>query len=426
MKKLKKALTAVVLAVVFISGIALGDLFGGYIPLKKLDFKKITRIADKENTENKKENINNDDAREKSEADWGLTDEQITNKAKEILARMSLDEKIYQMMFVTPESIVEGIDTCIAAGDATREAIEKYPVGGIIYFDKNIKNASQLKEMISNTKSFSKVPLFIGVDEEGGSVRRLGDKAELNMTQIGDMSDFGKNGDSLKVYSAAKTIAEEIKEFGFNVDFAPVADVLTNSENTVVKKRSFSSDVGKVAVLASSFVCGLQDNGISACLKHFPGHGGTAGDTHDGYSENSASKEEILKNETEAFKKGIKDGCDFVMTGHISMPNLTGSDLPCSLSKVAIKELLKDEYDFEGVVITDALNMGAISQNYSSAKAAVLAVSAGNDMLLMPMDLEETFNAIKENVGGKISQTQIDESVLRILRIKVKRGIINL
>lgn len=423
---MKKVLTAVIMVVIFVLGIVLGDLFGAYIPLKQLDLKGITTIAEKDKTENKKENISDNDAGKEAEADMGLTDDEITAKAEEILAGMTLDEKIYQMMFVTPESIVEGIDTCIAAGGQTREGLEKYPVGGIIYFDKNIQSADQLKEMISNIKSFSKIPLFIGVDEEGGSVRRLGDKPELSMTQIGDMADLGASGDSLKVYNTAKTIAEEIKEFGFNVDFAPVADVLTNSENTVVKKRSFSSDADIAAILSSSFVCGLQDNGISACLKHFPGHGGTVGDTHDGYAENSASKEDILKNETEAFKKGIEDGSDFVMTGHISMPNLTGSNKPCSLSEAAIKELLKGEYGFEGVVITDALNMGAISQNYSSANAAVAAINAGNDMLLMPVDMHEAFNAIKENVGGKISEGQIDESVLRILKIKVKRGIISL
>ena len=338
---------------------------------------------------------------------------------------MSLDEKIYQMMFVTPEAIT-GVGTCVAAGSATKEAIEKKPVGGIIYFSKNVQSREQLTEMIKNTQSYSKIPLFIGVDEEGGTVRRLGSNESLGMTKIGNMSDIGKSGDSTKAYEAAKTIAREIKTFGFNVDFAPVADVLVNSANTVVKSRSFGSDTDLVSKMSLAFMNGLQDNNVSACLKHFPGHGGTAGDSHDGYSENSRSKDAILEDEASAFKAGIAAGCDFVMCGHISAPSLTGSSVPCSLSKKVVTDILKDEFGFGGVVITDALNMGAISNNYSVRDYSVKAVAAGIDMILMPEDVDAAFDAIKSAVGGSISEEQINESVKRILKVKIKRGIIEM
>lgn len=402
---------------VFVAGTVAGDLFSAYVPIKSLE-----RETEKISLENKNEgNVSVSDKKK----DESVSDDEIEEAAEKILSEMTLDEKIYQMMFVTPESIT-GMGTCIVALETTKNAIRQMPVGGIIYFTKNVQTAQQLTDMISDTQSYSKIPLFIGVDEEGGTVSRLGDIAELGMTEIGDMADIGKSEDTGSAYEAGKTIAKEIKEFGFNVDFAPVADVLTNAENTVVKKRSFGSEADLVSKMALSFMYGLQDNNVSACLKHFPGHGGTAGDTHEGYSENAGTKEEILKNETEAFRSGIENGCDFVMTGHISAPYLTGSGVPCSLSEKVIKDILKDEFGFEGVVITDALNMGAIRNNYSVANSAVMAIKAGNDMLLMPENVSEAHSAIKANVGSGISEEQIDDSVKRILKVKIKRGLIEL
>ncbi len=403
---MQKIIGTILAVALFSSGVICGDLFNKYVPFEGIVFEK-------------KEEPKSEAPKEENKEEEKLD---IDKKAEEILSSMTLDEKIYQMMFVTPESIT-GIGQCVQAQEGTKEALKKYPVGGIIYFEKNVQDKEQLKTMIQNTQSFSKIPLFIGVDEEGGSVRRLGVIESLGMTYIGDMADVGSSGDSSRAYEAAKTISKEISELGFNVDFAPVCDVLTNSENTVVKRRSFGSDASVVSAMAASFANGLQDNNISACLKHFPGHGGTAGDTHDGYAENSASKEEILKNETEAFKKGIEEGVDFVMTGHISVPALTDSNVPASLSADVIK-LLKEEYGFEGVVITDALNMGAISQNFSVGDSAKMAVVAGNDMILMPSDVTKAFVAIKSALGNSITEEDINESVLRILKVKIKRGLI--
>lgn len=405
---MKKIIGTILALALFSSGVICGDLFNNYIPFEGIVFEKKEEVKSEEPKDNKEEN-------KEEETD-------IDKKAEEILASMTLDEKIYQMMFVTPESIT-GIGQCVQAQEGTKEALKKYPVGGIIYFEKNVQDKEQLKTMIKNTQSFSKIPLFIGVDEEGGRVRRLGVLENLGMTYIGDMADIGRSGDTSKAYEAAKTISQEIKELGFNVDFAPVCDVLTNPENTVVKRRSFGSDASVVSAMAASFVNGLQDNNVSACLKHFPGHGGTAGDTHDGYSENPASKEEFLSGETSAFKKGIEEGVDFVMTGHISIPSITNSTVPASLSGDVIK-ILKEEYGFEGVVITDALNMGAISQNFSVGDSAKMAIMAGNDMILMPSDVTKAFVAIKSAIGNSITEEDINERVLRILKVKIKRGII--
>lgn len=410
----KRILTALILVIVFVSGVVCGDLFSTYLPLNTLEIKK--------QSESPKDNINTDTKKTLPAAD---NTNDTDKRAQEILNAMTLDEKIYQMLFVTPESLT-GVGTCIAAGQTTKEAIEKMPVGGIIYFSENVQNKDQLTQMIKNTQSYSKLPLFIGVDEEGGQVRRLGSNEVLGMEFVGDMADIGRTNDTSKAYAAAKTIASSLNEFGFNVDFAPVADVYKNKENTVVKRRSFGSDTNTVSKMSLAFVNGLQDNNISACLKHFPGHGATAGDTHDGYSENTFGKDEILKDETAAFKKGIDGGCDFVMSGHISASALTGSQIPCSLSKAVVTDILKNGMNFKNIVITDAMNMGAISKNYSAGEAVVMAVEAGNDMVLMPGDINEAFDALKKSVQeNKISEEQINESVKRILLVKIKRKIIN-
>ena len=430
MKFVKKRIAAIMAAAAFALGIVCGSLFSNYIPIKPVEIKKYNSSAEnsKKISESSAGSMKESSAEEKNEntvQTSELGDEEIEKKAKEILLSMTLDEKIYQMMFVTPESIT-GVGTCIQAGNATKEALGKYPVGGIIYFKDNVIDKAQLTKMIENTQSYSKIPLFIGVDEEGGSVRRLGEAKELNMTEIGDMSKIGESGDTSESYNAAKTIAGEISSFGFNVDFAPVCDVLLNSENTVVKKRSFGGDTDIVSKMALSFVLGLQDNGVSACLKHFPGHGATSGDTHDGYSVNKSSSEDVLEKEVKAFESGINHGCDFVMMGHISVPSLTESDIPCSLSEKIVTRLLKEELGFNGIAITDAMNMGAVSDNYSCAQSVVEAVKAGIDMILMPTDVSQAFEAVKQQVGDGIDEKQIDESVLRILKTKIRRNIINI
>lgn len=416
-------------AAAFALGIVCGSLFSNYIPIKPVDIKKHNLLPENgmknSGSDNDAKENAGEDKNENSAQTSELSDEEIEKKAEKILSSMTLDEKICQMMFVTPESIT-GVGTCIQAGNATKEALEKYPVGGIIYFKNNVIDKAQLTTMIEKTQSYSKIPLFIGVDEEGGSVRRLGEAKELNMTEIGDMSKVGESGDTSESYNAAKTIAGEISSFGFNVDFAPVCDVLLNSENTVVKKRSFGSDTDLVGKMALSFVLGLQDNGVSACLKHFPGHGATSGDTHDGYSVDKNSREDVLEKEVRAFESGINHGCDFVMMGHISVPSLTDSDIPCSLSEEIVTKLLKEELGFSGIAITDAMNMGAISENYSCAQSAVEAVKAGIDMILMPTDVSQAFEAVKQQVGNGIDEKQIDASVLRILKTKIRRNIINI
>lgn len=362
----------------------------------------------------------------KSESDFEKTTEEIEIEAHDdavelLLNSMTLEEKVYQMMFVTPEALT-GVGQAVKAGDVTKNAVEKYPVGGIIYFAKNIKSREQITEMIENTQMYSKIPVFTGVDEEGGRVARIGGNSAMGTTKLPPMADV-KGGD--EAYRVGKILGEELKELLFNVDFAPVADVIINESNSEIGDRSFGSDAEYVGECVEAVVKGIQENGVSAVLKHFPGHGSTVANSHVGYSSGERTVEELRQCEFIPFKKGIDAGCDFVMVSHMTLVNCDTDMLPSSLSKKVIEGYLKGELGFEKIVITDSLSMGAITNEYTTGDAAVTAVLAGNDMILMPKDMKQAAEAIVKAVDdGVITKKRIDESVRKILLVKKDKGLI--
>lgn len=340
-----------------------------------------------------------------------------------LLETMSTEEKVLQLFMVTPEALT-GVDEVYAAGSRTQEAIDRYPVGGIVYFKQNLKTPEQVVDMITRTQKYSRdrigVNLLIGVDEEGGQVTRIGGRKEFGIPSIENMSEIGAAGDPARAYEVGVQLGDYLSKLGFNLDFAPVADVLTNPENTVVAKRSFGSDGAITAAFVTEEVRGLQSKGVSAVLKHFPGHGGTAGDSHEGYAYTERTLDELMAEDLVPFKEGIDAGARFVMAAHISAPNVTGDDTPASLSGTMITGILREKLGFDGVVITDALNMGAITQHYGSAEAAVNALSAGADMLLMPEHFEEAYNGVLTAVqDGTIGEERLNQSVRRILTVKM-------
>lgn len=345
-------------------------------------------------------------------------------EAEKILESMTLEEKAAQIFFVTPEDIT-GVDTATVAGDATRQALETYPVGGIVYFSKNILEPEQTRSMLGNTWEYSqevmKIPVWLGVDEEGGEVARVAENPQFQVTRYESMRSIGDTGDPEQAYQAGETIASYLKDLGFNMDFAPDADVITNPQNTVIGDRSFGTDPSLVGEMTADAVAGFQDQGISACIKHFPGHGQTEGDTHEGYAYTEKTLEEMKNSDLIPFQEGIGAGADFVMVSHISAPNAISQDLPASLSSEFVTALLREEMGFEGIIITDAMNMGAITQHYDSAQAAVMAFEAGADMILMPEDFQAAYEGILQAVSsGTISEERLDESVTRILEIKLE------
>lgn len=335
--------------------------------------------------------------------------------AESYYSEMPIETKVAGLFMVTPESIT-GVKTATKAGDGTQEALNQYAVGGLIYFGQNILDKEQITTMLSSTASKSSYPIFLAVDEEGGDVSRVAN-SKVEVTKVDDMAAIGAGGDASKAAEAGATIGSYLKEIGFNVDFAPVADVAV--EGSALGNRSFGSDPQMVGEMVAGAVGGIEGAGVSACLKHFPGLGSTTEDTHDGRVEITKSLEEMRASDFVPFRAGIEAGADFVMVSHVAAPALDEDNVPSSLSKKVITDFLRGELGFEGVVITDALDMTAITEYYPPEEAAVMALEAGADMLLMPEDFEKAYNAVLAAVqDGTISEERIDESLDRIYRVK--------
>lgn len=331
------------------------------------------------------------------------------------ISEMPLEDKVAGLFIVTPESLT-GVSAAIQAGESTQNALNEYAVGGFIYFDKNIEDEEQLKGMLSGTVSKSRYPLFLAVDEEGGSVSRVANSS-IEVIKVGDMASIGESGDTTQAYEAGLTIGAYLKELGFNLDFAPVADVADPGDSEL-GDRVFGSDSELAGEMVANMVDGIEGTGVSSCLKHFPGIGDTDGDTHDGRVETAKTLDEMRSSDFIPFKKGIDVGADFVMVSHVTVSSVDDA-APSSLSKAIITDTLRNELGFRGIIITDALNMDAITEYYTSGEAAVQAIDAGVDMLLMPEDFYEAYDAVLAAVQeGSISEDRLNESLERIYRVK--------
>ena len=320
----------------------------------------------------------------------------------DILAGMSLRGKICQMLVLSPE-LLTGVSGVTAAGETTRQALVDMPVGGLIYSRPNLKSRQQVCKMLSNTQSYSKIPLILTCDEEGGRVNRL--MSTVGTTYIGPM--FGYRDQ-------------------FNADLAPVADVWSNPDNTVIGDRAYSDDFAQAAELIPEAVRGFHSGGVATTLKHFPGHGDTLADSHDGAVYVSKPLEQLRREELLPFRAGIASGSDMVMIGHLILTEIDAAQ-PAPFSYRIVTELLREELGFQGVVITDGLQMKALTDSYTSGEIARRAVSAGVDILLCPSNPQAAVSALEEAVAlGEISEERINQSVRRILAMKVNRGVLKL
>ena len=349
----------------------------------------------------------------------------VEERADEILQSMTLEEKVAQLFVVTPD-VLTGTTNVQSAEDSLKTALQQYPVGGMIYFAGNMTEREQTIEMLRNTEIYGdtllKAPLFLAVDEEGGTVARVANNPAMGVTNVGDIATVGAAEDvCLVAYEAGETIGNYLNELGFNLNFAPVADVLTNPDNQVVAKRSFGNDPALVSQSAYEYLNGLQEYQILGVYKHFPGHGATLADTHEGYAYTDKTLEQLKEADLIPFMDGANKQVPMIMSGHISLPNVTGDNLPASLSGTMITDILREELGYEGVIITDALNMGAIANTYTSGEACIMALEAGNDMLLMPTDFKTAYAEVLQAVrDGRIPEARIDQSVKNILKIKLR------
>ena len=351
------------------------------------------------------------------------------------LQKMTLREKVGQMFYVRPEcldttihfNLPSGIDGSaddikeikLQAVNATMMGVnEKYPVGGIILYAHNIEDEAQLAQFIPQIRALNGSPLLC-IDEEGGRVARIGRNPNFNVETFESMDSIGKTGDPQNAYYCGNTIGTYLREYGFDIDFAPVADVNTNPENIVIGNRAFSDDPAVAAPMVTSYLQGLKDAGVTGCIKHFPGHGDTTADTHYGYAQSQKTWDEMLGCEMITFKAGIQWGCQLIMTAHIGTPGVTGSEIPATMSSLILQDKLRGELGYQNIIITDAMEMGAITQQYSCSEAAVGCIQAGVDIVLGPQNFVEAFDAVIEAVeNGIITEERINQSVRRILKLK--------
>lgn len=342
-------------------------------------------------------------------AEWNLN-----RRARKILRDMTLEDKIGALFVVRPEDLGE----TTTPGDNLATNYRRYPVSGFIFFGENLLNPSQTREYIESIQQLPATPLLIAVDQEGGKVSRF--NSEFDMPQLPSMYDVGLSQEPGRAFDGLRQIGTNLKALGFNLDFAPVADIWSNPANTVIGDRAFAETAQEVAPFVEQAVLGLEQSAVASCLKHFPGHGDTLADSHDAAAISDVDAKTLRQRELIPFMAGIEAGSPMVMVAHIKLPGITHDDLPASLSHVVICDLLRDELGFDGVVITDALDMGAISEFLDSGEASCMAIEAGADLLLMPKDLPQAFAGVKSAVkAGKITENRIEESVLRILKMRL-------
>ncbi|MFI3250950.1 MAG: glycoside hydrolase family 3 protein [Eubacteriales bacterium] len=343
-----------------------------------------------------------------------------------LLARMTLEEKVGQIFIITPDDLpVVGHEEELTFEEEFHQSLLHYPVGGFILFSDDISSPEQVIEVTDRMKASGEITPFISIDEEGGTVARLANHKAFDLPTYRNMQTVGNSGDTDQAYEVGLVIGSYLVEHGFNLDFAPVADVNTNPNNPVIGGRAFSSDPDLAAEMVVAAIGGFQESGIMTCIKHFPGHGDTKADTHYGTAISEQTWEEMLECEMLPFVEGISAGVDMVMVSHIITVNVTTDQLPSTLSHDMITGKLRNELGYEGVIITDAMNMGAIVNEFSSSEAAVTSFLAGNDILLMIEDFVEGFDGIMSALeDGTITETRLDESVMRILSLKQQYGLL--
>lgn len=324
---------------------------------------------------------------------------------------------------VAPEALVQDVSQVTQAGDATHGGVTAYPVGGIVYFAQNLIDPDQTTAMIANVKQFfaddGNVAPFIAVDEEGGTVVRIADNEAFGVQDVGDASALGAAGDPSAAKAAAEQIADYLAPLGFNLDFAPVADVVDPLRSDTMGLRSFSSDAAVAADMVRAEVEGFRDKKMLCCAKHFPGIGAAAGDSHEDAITIDSTNEELETVDLVPFRAAIEAGVPLIMVGHVSLPNVVGDGTPAPLSSAIVQGILRDSLGYTGVVVTDSLSMGAITNYYSPAEAAVAALKAGCDIPLMPERFDEAYQGVLNAVqAGKLTEERIDESLIRILAAK--------
>ena len=382
----------------------------------------------------------------------GAVEPVTAGNAEELLAKLTVQEKVGQLFLISPDAL----DTTqtpqqrqdpnqpgLTQVDASaRNVLKDYPVGGFVYTAKQLQDPDQLESLMTRLSPSPRVPPLFAIEEEGGSRSPFAGKETFSSPQVADMATVGADGDPAKAKQAGLALGSFLRDLGFHLDLAPVADVKTDPDNAVLGNRSFGAHPEQTAMLVSAAVDGFHEAGVACALKHFPGEGSARWDSQTGRASTEKTWQEMLTCQTGRastektwqemltceiypFQAGMATGADVVLVSHMTAPNAVQDGLPASLSREMITEKLRGELRFQRVILTDSLSAQAITDTYSAGQAALLAFQAGADLLLMPEDLPEAYDALLSAVEkGTISQERLDQSVLRILQLKEKYDLI--
>ncbi|MGA9225844.1 MAG: glycoside hydrolase family 3 N-terminal domain-containing protein [Mesobacillus sp.] len=344
--------------------------------------------------------------------------------------KMTLEEKAGQMLM--PDFRTWKGKNVTEMLPEIEQLVKKYHLGGVILFRENVVTTEQTATLVSQyQEAAEKYGLLMTIDQEGGIVTRLQSGTDMP----GNMA-LGAARSPEIAHNVGNAIGEELASLGINMNFAPVMDVNNNPDNPVIGVRSFGEDPQLVADLGVAYTKGLQEAGVAATAKHFPGHGDTAVDSHLGLPEVPHDKERLKEVELYPFQKAMEAGIDAIMTAHVTFPKIDGTKaisqktgeeiaIPATLSYKVLTELMREEMGYKGVITTDAMNMKAIADHFGAVDAAIRAVKAGTDIVLMPVGLEEVATGLLDAVkNGEITEDRLEASVKRILTLKVKRGVI--
>ena len=342
-------------------------------------------------------------------------------QARVLMRHMSLNDKVYQMMFLCPEDLTGEEYTTRWPEDGV---LGSRPVGGILLFGQNIVSAEQLEGFtadILRDAENAPYPPFLAVEEEGGAYSRVANK--LGLKAQPSPAELGLNGGTEAAYASGKAIGEYLSRFHINLDLAPDADVLSEPDNEL-GNRSFGDDWQKVSRLAAAFADGLNGSGVAACYKHFPGQGSASGAIYKGKARSKASLMELMRSDLLPFFDGINGGVPMIMVSHMEASGLDDGN-PASLSYSVMTELLRDYMGFQGVIVTDSLRGKGIRKEKNAGDLAVECILAGADMIMLPQNAEDAVQGILKAVQkGTVSEDRINESVERILIMKVGMGLI--
>ncbi|MCG8479112.1 MAG: glycoside hydrolase family 3 protein, partial [Spirochaetales bacterium] len=352
------------------------------------------------------------------------TQEDIVERSIDrIIATMSVRQKAGQLLMpgLSFDSVGRPI---LEMNDELERLLADVEPGGFILFAPNVGDPEQLRSLIDHMQARSPIPMIIGIDQEGGVVRRIVPTDSMPATAIPAARRVGRAGDVELAHELARVTARELRSLGITMNFAPVADVMTNASNPVIGSRSFGSDPDLVAAMVEATVTGYQEENVSAVIKHFPGHGDTDVDTHHGPAAVMHDLTRLRSVERGPFARGIEAGADGVMTGHVGFPAITGAMTPATMEPAILEAILRDELRYEGVVVTDSLVMGALTAQFGEREIPVRAAAAGADILLRPARPREALQALLDAIeAGRIPEERLDASVRRILRVKFRRGL---